>query len=294
MRITENMRIAQTASTLNRSSRDVYDLTNMASTGRKVNKPSDSPAAYASIVSRNERMELLDSRKTALDRAENDVSMAENTLATAADIMVRAREIAVAMADAEPGPNERLAMAHEVENLREHLVALANTKGARGYLFGGTNTQTQPFTLNGVFQGNDADINVEYADGQTAAVNISGQDAFTALNGGRDILQDLSDLETELLADNQAGVHALITSIDQGHQQITAARAEAGVKMSRFSSARAVTDNALVVVTEAQASDRDGETTEVFSDLANAQVAYERSLAVTRQVLSMATALERF
>jgi flagellar hook-associated protein 3 FlgL len=294
MRITENMRIAQTAHSLSRSAREVYDLTAMATTGRKINRPSDGPAAYASIVSRNERMELLGSRKSTLERAEHDVALAETTLATAGDIMARVREIAVSMADAEPGPNERLAMATEVANLRDHLVGLANTRGTRGYLFGGTATKTPPIDVNGVFQGNNAAINVEYADGQTSAVNLSGQDAFTALSGGRDIFQDLTDLETELLADNQQGVHLLISTIDQGHKQITSVRAEAGVKMTRFSSARDVTENALVVVRSAQASDREGDATEVFSDLATAQVAYERSLAVTRQVLGMTSAMERF
>lgn len=294
MRITENMRIAQTAHTLSRSSREVYDLTATATTGRKINRPSDGPAAYASIVSRGERMELLGSRKTALERAEHGVALAESALATAGDLMARVREIAVSMADAEPGPNERLAMAGEVANIREHLIGLANTRGSRGYLFGGTATKTPPIDANGVFQGNNAAINVEYADGQTAAVNVSGQDAFTGLSGGRDIFQDLADLETELVNDNQQGVHLLISTIDQGHQQITSVRAEAGVKMTRFSSARDVTDNALVVVTSAQASDRDGDAAEVFSNLANAQVAYERNLAVTRRVLAMTSAMERF
>ena len=294
MRVTESMRIAQTAQTLQDSAKKVFDLSTQASTGRVLNKPSDSPAVYASVVSRAERMELLESRQGTLQRAEDDIALAENTLASASDIMIRVREIAVAMADAEPGPTERTAMAREVANLREHLIGLANTKGTRGFLFGGTLTQTQPFTNAGVFQGNDGEINVEYADGQTTGVNVSGVAAFTNGLGGRDVFQDLADLEADLLANDQAAVHLQIDNIEAGRQQMTSVRIDAGVKMNRFASSLDVTNNALVVVTAAQASERDGETTEIFSGLATAQAAYERSLAVTRQVLAMATSMERF
>jgi flagellar hook-associated protein 3 FlgL len=294
MRITEQMRIAQTAQSLSRSARDLFELTKIASSGRKVNKPSDDPAVYAAIASRSEKLVLLDSRRTTLERAEGDMALAESALATAGDIMIRAREIAVAMANAEPGAVSRSAMAQEVSLLREQMIAVANSKGSRGYLFGGTATQTQPFTLAGVFQGNNADMSVEYADGQTVAVNISGQDTFTALSGGRDLFQDLEDLETQLNANSQQGVQALITNFAVGHTQVTARRAESGIKMNRFTSAHEVTARALVEVARRQAAEQEGDMTKVFSGLANAQVAYERSLTITRQVLAMATAMDRF
>ena len=241
----------------------------------------------------------MQSRRDGIDRAHDDLQMAESVLASGADILVRARELAVQMADGAMNTTERQNAAKEVALLRQQLVAVANSKGARGYLFHGTATDTEAFDSNGNYQGvNDGELSVEYAENKTMVANISGQGTFTAAGGGTDIFADLQQLETALASNNdaiaQAGAFQAISQMDQGHQQLTTARGDAGTRMRRLSSAREVTTNLVSVSTEQQASEQEGDLTETFSQLANAQNAYQRSLAVTRQVLAMASALERF
>ena len=297
MRITENMRIDATSRALKNSAESLYGLTETAMSGKVIHRPSDGPAAYASIVGQNQTVARLNSRAETLSRSQGDLALAETTLASASDIFLRAREIAVEMAD--EGIVEvdaRAAAAKEVAQLRQLLVGLANTKGTRGFLFSGTQTDSVPFDVNGLIAGNSNDevMTTEIADGVTTAVNISGWDAFTDLTGGGDVFQNLADLETALNNNDQATVFSLIDQFDADQRQVVQARAEAGLLTERLRSAGEVTGNSLVAVMAARAEQEEGDPTEVYSQLANAQVAYERSLAVTRQVLAMASALQRF
>ncbi len=295
MRITENMRLAQNRLALARNSERTYELSDIASSGRKVQAPSDDPGAYSSIVRRGDKIARMQSRRDNVDRAHDDLQLAEAALASASDLMVRVRGISVQMADGALRAWARAVAAKEVAQLRQQLVAIANTKGGKGYLFHGTDTATEPYDQAGNYQGaNDGEVQVEYADNKTMVANISGRVTFTAAGGGTNIFSDLLQLEADLAADNQAGAFQAISQMDQGHQQLTEARAEAGTRMRRLSSASDINANLLALSTEQQAKEQEGDLTETFSQLANAQNAYQRSLAVTRQVLAMASALERF
>ncbi len=294
MRITETMRLRQAQFQLDRNARAVHKLTKQARSGLKIERPSDGPAAFASVARRSDRLFRLQSRDTVLSRTQGDLEVAESALGAAGDIMVRARELAVQLADGSYGADERAAGATEIDMMREQLMAIANTRGARGYLFGGTATDAPPIDGTGAFVGNDGALLVEYADGQTMAANVSGQSAFTAASGGRDVFQDLAALSALLNADDAAGVHGMITTMEEGQDQLVGSRAAAGVRIDRLGSAIEVTANARTVVTAQQVDEQAIDPSQTFLELSAAQSSYERSLAVTRQILSMASALERF
>ncbi len=294
MRVTESMRLLQAQVSMERSASRMHELNEKAATGLEVRRPSDDPAAYASIVRRSAQLEDFTQRKENISRAEGDLNLAEGVLASAGDLMLRARELAVQMPDGSYGATERAAAANEVSTIREQLMAIANSRGSRGYLFGGTATTTAPIDATGAFVGNDGTMVVEYAEGQFMASNVSGARTFTGLGGGRDVFVDLDDLATALATDNQTAVHTMIDTMDEGHKQLVVARAEAGVRISRLVSAAGVTESALTIALEQQSDEQEIDQVRTFSDLSAAQSAYERTLAVTRQILSLASAVERF
>ena len=59
MRITSNMQLTDALASEARASQQVYDLTQEATSGLQINAPSDNPAGYASIVSGNAQIAIL-------------------------------------------------------------------------------------------------------------------------------------------------------------------------------------------------------------------------------------------
>lgn len=290
MRVTENMRLIASQRSLAQNASRAQRLTDQASRGVVISRPSDGAALYSSIVRRGDRIARLDSRLDTMERSAGDLRLAEASLASASDIMVRARELAVQQADGGLFADERADAAKEVALMRQQLVGIANSKGQRGYLFSGTATNTAPFDPAGNFQGNAQAMEIEYADNQRMPTNIDGVAAFKNL----DLFAALAQLEADLTADNPAGVRATIDLFEQGHRQLITARTDAGGRILRLESSADVTQNAATKSRIEQHDEQEGDLAETVLRLQEAQTAYERSIAVTRQVLTIASAVERF
>ncbi|HEX7667418.1 MAG TPA: flagellar hook-associated protein FlgL [Polyangiaceae bacterium] len=289
MRITDHMRLTSALSGEATSSSRLNDLTRMASSGLKVDAPSQDPTAFARIVKADGQITLMTARQSNLNQSNADLSLADTQLSSATDLMTRAHTIALQMANGDISASDRANAAQEIDGIRSTLLGLANAQGTGGnYIFGGSQTTTQPFTSAGAFVGNDDVKNVEVADGVTAAANASGAKAFTSA-GGNDIFTDLANFSAALTTNNLTGISNAIGTTQAGHDQIVTARVAVGIQSDRLTSASSVIDSALTTVKTARSQDAEIDTPTVLSSLTQTQTAYQQALAVTKQILSMST-----
>jgi flagellar hook-associated protein 3 FlgL len=291
MRITDGMRLNDALVSESRTSEQLYNLTTEASTGYKVNSPSDDPAAYAQVVSINSRISIMQSRSTAATEAASNLSTADDVLSSASDLLVQAKQTAIEMANGTIDPASRATAATTINGLSQELLSISNTEGSNGYLFGGTATGSPPFDSTGTFVGNNGTTQVEVADGINAQTNVSGADAFTAA-GGRDIFADLQTLSTALASNNVAGITASISNLDSDNSQIVAARVSAGTLTDRLQSSSTVITNAITTEQTQLADTQDADVAQVYSQYEAAQTSYESALSVTKQILSLPTVLQ--
>lgn len=284
MRITENMTLAAARRGQAQATRRMADASRVAASGQRVSAPSEDAVAWSTAVGHEARIQRMEARLRTSDRVTSDLDLAESTLASAGDLMARARELAVQGANGSLDARARADLGREVTDLRSAMISLADTRGASGYIFGGTRTDAAPFDALGAFSGNDVETRAEVADGVTARSNASGARAFTAA-GGRDILADLQTLANALTTDDVLTVRTSITAMDAGHAQLLSARVETGLGAERFRSAADVTNNALTNARSAKASEVEADLPSALTDLTATHAAYERGVAVTRDIL---------
>ncbi|MFO0650567.1 MAG: hypothetical protein U0326_30370 [Polyangiales bacterium] len=284
MRITENMTLAAARRGQAQATRRMADASRVAASGQRVSAPSEDAVAWSTAVGHEARIQRMEARLRMSDRVTSDLDLAESTLASAGDLMARARELAVQGANGSLDARARADLGREVTDLRSAMISLADTRGASGYIFGGTRTDAAPFDTLGAFSGNDVETRAEVADGVTARSNASGARAFTAA-GGRDILADLQTLANALTTDDVLTVRTSITAMDAGHAQLLSARVETGLGAERFRSAADVTNNALTNARSAKASEVEADLPSALTDLTATHAAYERGVAVTRDIL---------
>jgi flagellar hook-associated protein 3 FlgL len=288
MRITEQIRIQTALSGEETASSRLNDLTRMSSTGVKVDAPSQDPAAYARIVNDDSQITRFTARQSTLDQASGNLNLADTSLSSASDLVLQAHSLALQMANGSENAADRASAAQQITGIRQQLIAIANTQGPGGtYIFGGTKTDTPPFdATTGAFSGNDNIINVEVADGVTAASNASGAKAFTAA-GGADVIGDLATLATALSANDVTGITSSVGQLDADRSQVVGARVNVGIMTNRLTSASEVIGNTLTQVKTARSADADIDAPTVLSELTATQTAYEQALAVTKQILSL-------
>ncbi|MFN3243331.1 MAG: flagellar hook-associated protein FlgL [Planctomycetota bacterium] len=154
-------------------------------TGRRVNRPSDDPAAALRILPL--RGDIRD-----LEQLSNNVSLARETLNTStasledgSSIMQRVRELATQAANGTLSNSDRQSVAAEVDQLLDQMLGIANSRRGDRYLFGGTETGSQPFRLEtvggrtrAVYSGNRDSLEVDVAPGVTTGLNVPGDSIF--------------------------------------------------------------------------------------------------------------------
>jgi flagellar hook-associated protein 3 FlgL len=282
------MRYQEATATAAEAAERVYSAEKRASSLSRVEKPSDDPAAYVSIAGKDATLSRLSTRKDTLAGARSDLDLAESSLASAGDLLAQAKQLAIDMANGDKSADERAVAAKQVTQIRQQIVALANTKGGRGYLFSGTKADSPAIDeATGAFLGNDGVRNVEVADGVLASANVSGAQAFTK-QGGADVVAVLDDFAKALAANDVTGISGAIDSMGAAHKQVVATRADVGLSADRLQSAVDVTTNAIQIVTSSRAAVAQIDPTKAYSDLANATAIFERDLAITKQILAMA------
>ncbi len=145
-------------------------------TGKRVNRAGDDPAAAA----RAERALAREARGTASQRAvdasNNAVTLTEGALGDAEELLQQAREHLVAAGNATYDDSGRAILADHLSAIRNQLFAVANrSDGAGNYLFAGQATDQRPFV--------DAGGGVQYKGGDGAALAASGETLPLTVDG---------------------------------------------------------------------------------------------------------------
>ncbi len=164
-------------------------LQEQISTGLKINKPSDDPAASTRILELEQTVELYGQYQTNIELAESRLSLQESTISSMQNILLRVRELALQANNASQDPASRRAISFEVEELRQALLSLANTVDENGdYLFAGFQNQTEPFTeaiLGDVdyveFNGDAGSRHTQISQSRQMNVDTQGRDLLMAI-----------------------------------------------------------------------------------------------------------------
>jgi len=178
------------------------------SLGKKILTPSDNPADSVRLLDLNESLSRLDQFQDNLDFAKNRLSLSEGTLEAVTSSLQRTRELAVQGFNATNSASDKAAIAEEIFQRLDEIVALANTKDASGdYIYSGFKSQTQAFTGNSdtgvfAFQGDQGQRLLRIGENREISDSNSGAEVFFDLqdkNGNaEDIFSTLYNLATDL------------------------------------------------------------------------------------------------
>ena len=95
MRVSTEQFSTQSFSAINKNQRGIVELQEQLTTGKRVNKPSDDPAALAQIHGLNQSIETLGQYEKNGDYARSQLERQETQLTSAVELTQRARELAI-------------------------------------------------------------------------------------------------------------------------------------------------------------------------------------------------------
>ena len=209
------------------------------STGRKVNQPSDDPAAVAGLIVNNAQASAISTYLSNISSLQARLQMADSTLNSVVTNLSQAISLGIEGANGTVNETDRNAIAEEVNGIQQQILGYANQSFQGNYLFAGTAVNVKPFVTDptspsGVnYVGNTGVNNIEIGDGQSVPANLAGSQLFTA--PGSDVFQALADLSSAL--QSGSNIPAAVTEVENAFDHVNAQRAFYGVTLSRLNTA---------------------------------------------------------
>lgn len=283
-RVTQNMLSQHSLGSLQSGLGRLARLQEQLSTGRVLNRPSDSPTDTTSAM--RIRSSLADVKQ--YGRNANDgvgwLTLADAALTTSTDQLRRARDLALQGANqGAMGPDAREALATEVDQIRAGMVNTANTSYLGRPVFGGVTAGSVAYDATGTYVGTPGAVNRTVGDGIQIQVNVDGSTAFGPT--GNSVFDHLAALSTALRAGNQAGITASVGTLATDISRVTTTQAEVGTRQKRVEGAiQASTDGELSLSTSLS-NVENADLPKVIVDLQMQQTAYQASLAATARVM---------
>ena len=241
LRVTQNILTQRVLTNLRDQNRRILDLQTQLATGQRINNLSDGPLGARLAVGIRREIQRNEQFLENINTTSPFLQSTATTTQTMIDVMQRTRELTLQGANETNGPQQRAAIAQEINQLLEQTFATSNQRTNGRFLYGGTRTRQAPFeaTRDGDgritavdYVGNDGAINIAVAEGVELRTNETGRQVFL---DNQDIFQNLIDIRDDLLAGNTNDLSNLrLAEIGVAEEQLLNSLARTGAVQNRL------------------------------------------------------------
>lgn len=208
------------------------------SSGKELTRVSDNPYGVGRAIQLRDTMEHTQQLQRNVVDGQGWADTTDDALESINSAVHRVRELVIQGATDTAGGEPRERIATEITGLIDSIKTAANVKYAGRYIFSGTDTATEPFTVGGADTYNAANSNAilrEIGPGVNVQVNVSGEDVLG--DGTTGLLATLRGVVADLNADNGPALQARVAQLDEGLDNLNAHRAVIGSTTNRLESA---------------------------------------------------------
>lgn len=202
-------------------------LTEELSSGNAVQQLSDNASATGQNVMLSSAISAADQYQQTSSSAQGMLQVTDSTLGGVVTQLTQALSLATEGNNGTLNASNEQAIATQLTGIRDEVLSLANTSYLGQYLFSGS-VNAAPFTLDSgttpatvTYNGDSAVNSVMTPDGQTIALNVPGDQIFTASGG--DALGALNRLIADYSSNNitaaQNDINQLSTALSNVSQQ---------------------------------------------------------------------------
>jgi flagellar hook-associated protein 3 FlgL len=280
MRITNSMMTATVKRNLFRQAEQLARKQETMASGKRINRPSDDPLGFGKVLDYRKTLASLDQYERNIQNAKNRVKFLETTLEGVEELMVDAKNWAVNQSGS--ASMDREAAITSVQNIRDQLVQLGNSKMGNVYVFSGFQSLTPPFDPSGTYNGDNGYYSVMTADNMEMQVEADGSRIF---QGAEDVFDALDQLLVGLQTDDVTLIRNQIDRFEQAQDQVQMVRAESGAKYQQLELVDQQTAKLKITFEDMMDSAEKANVEETIIDFNNQELAYELSLNAAAKII---------
>ena len=266
-------------------------LQNQAATGQRITDPSDDPAAIARVLRlQGEKREIQQFSRNN-DRALNVSQSSFSAIEQLKHVSDRAGEMAV-LGTGTTSQDAFRAYGAETDQMIEQALQTANVRYSGEHLFGGTKSDTPPFTATRDAAGRITAI--AYVGAATGAEIRTSEGArlspFTSGTENQklaDFMNNLVGLRDALQSGSGAAVQAVQPALETSENDFLVTMSGIGAKQTRLESDRSQNEARFVELEKLTSAETDADLASTVVKLTQAQTAYQAALQSGSKILEM-------
>ncbi len=290
-RVTLETFVNSTLTSVLKSTSQMNKLQEQISTGKKINRPSDDPAGARKILSLRSDSLRLDQFSLNIQTATSELNFNESNLNTIADVLQRITELTMQGVSDTASQETRNINASEINQLLDSVLQSANSKRLGNYIFAGTKTTTEPFTITRnssgdidsvSYNGNREKIEYNIGPNTNVQVNQTGAEIFM----DSDIFGTIIRVRDSLADGAISFASAELDNLESAAQNIRNSIAKAGSIASSLELSGNRIEQTKFSLQETLASTESADIAETVLKLTEQQSIYEASLASSSYIFN--------
>lgn len=298
MRITNNMLSSQLLLNLNRNAQQMNNTQTQLATGRKINKPSDDPVGITYSLRYRAELSSNEQYQKNVDSAVSWLEFNDTVMNQAGNVMQRLRELTV---QASTGTNPQSALDsinEEVQQLKEQLIDISNSKLNGKYIFNGETYDVKPYDFptnaDGSFDTTNAasvvtdkgKINFIVGESVQLPINMDGNEVFGTGTEDDNLFVIMNTIMKALSDGDQKELSNQLDNIDSRMDKMLAIRSEIGAKTNRVDLMMGRLDDLGINLTDLQSKVEDADYAELAMQSKIQENIYNASLSAGAKIIS--------
>ena len=260
------------------------------SSGRRINRMSDSPVDGGAAMRLRAEQAANEQVGRNVDDGLSTLGAADTAFTSMSSLVGRVRQLVVAGLNSTNGPDERAAMAAEIDQAKDGLIGLANTQFLGRPIFAGTQDVPAAYdTTTGQYLGNGETVKRNVStDGSTRLdVTVTGQDAFSTLfmdaSGGPGLLNRISAALRD--PSGPAALNAELGNLDAASATMQNARSLVGSRYNRLLGIQGTGQARLDSVTAKLATAENIDLPKTIIDMQIQSTSYQAALGASAKII---------
>jgi flagellar hook-associated protein 3 FlgL len=259
----------------------LMDAQRQVSTGKRLNKVSDDPAAASASVAERNALGASAQYVRTTDNAGSRLTVIDTVLSDVINKLTEAQGVAISARGTTKPQVARDAAAEHLRGIRAALLDNLNTTFHGTYVFSGASATTQPFTetagVVNAYAGSTTPQSIDIGDGRSVTTSFNGN---TIAQGGD--AQHLFDAMDDLIAAIEAGDEPATTvgmdALKRAFDRATAAQSSLGNDMHEVDAQKLRLQQMKISGTERLSKLEEANMAEAISKMSQAETAYQAAL----------------
>lgn len=302
MRVTNDMMMNSFMTNINKNMAQMNKYQNQLASGKRITTLSDDPIGIMSVLDAKSKLRKLDMSNTSIGDAKSWLSQTDTSLQEINDVIEQVYEKTMNAATGTLTSDDRQAISKFVEQMRQQTVQIGNASYGGRYIFGGFNTTSEPFAVDGTgtLQYDGVDLStaaiaqtdalkaqvIKYATGTNTTTDVSINGVQLMGTGADNLNKILTDLVTAL--NGGAGTDTLNTfvgKLQDKQQDVLSLLADVGGRENRLDMMESENADNEINYTEVESNVEDIDQAEVTMNFKMAEAVYRSALQVGAMVI---------